>query len=102
MEFQKIGNFFDTTSNDKELPRFVSKKWIEDYDQSEKNYSPNKEIRIKTSMLRSDLCSFSDVYIVVWTEILLLKVMMMLIKEIKILYLKTILHLSTAFQKLMA
>ena len=30
-----------------------------------KNCSPNKEIRIKTSMLRSDLCDFSDAYIVV-------------------------------------
>ena len=30
-----------------------------------KNYSPNKEIRIKTSMLRSDSCNFSDAYIVV-------------------------------------
>ena len=28
------------------------------------NYSVNKEIRIKTPMLRSDLCDFSDVYIV--------------------------------------
>ena len=65
MEFQKITNFLDTTSDDKDLPRFVTKKWIEVYDQSEKNYSPNKEIRIKTSMLRSDLRDFSDVYIVV-------------------------------------
>ena len=30
-----------------------------------KNYNPNKEIRIKTSMLRSNLCDYSDVYIVV-------------------------------------
>ena len=30
-----------------------------------KNYNVNKEIRIKTPMLRSDLCNFSDVYIVV-------------------------------------
>ena len=30
-----------------------------------KNYTPNKEIRIKTSMLRSDLCDFNDAYIVV-------------------------------------
>ena len=51
MEFQKIASFLDTTSDDKDLPRFVTKKWIEVYDQSEKNYSPNKEIRIKTSML---------------------------------------------------
>ena len=48
MEFQKIVNFLDTTSDDKDLPRFVTKKWIEVYDQSEKNYSPNKEIRIQT------------------------------------------------------
>ena len=58
MEFQKITNFLNTTSDDKDLPRFVTKKWIEVYDQSEKNYNPNKEIRIKTSMLRSDLCNF--------------------------------------------
>ena len=58
-------NFLDTTSDDKDLPRFVTKKWIEVYDQSEKNYNWNKEIRIKRSMLRSDLCGFSDAYIVV-------------------------------------
>ena len=34
-----------------------------------KNYSPNKEIRIKTSMLRSDLCNFSDAYMVVEGDI---------------------------------
>ena len=65
MEFQKIVNFLDTTSDDKDLPRFVTKKWIEVYDQSEGNYNVNKKIRIKTSMLRSDLCNFSDAYIVV-------------------------------------
>ena len=65
MEFQKIMNFLDTTLDDKDLPRFVTKKWIEIYDQSGENYSVNKEIRIKTSMLRSDLCDFSDAYIVV-------------------------------------
>ena len=30
-----------------------------------KNYNVNKEIRFKTSMLRSDLWDFSDAYIVV-------------------------------------
>ena len=65
MEFQKIANFLDTTSDNKDLPRFVSKKWIEVYDQSEENYDVNKEIRIKKSMLRFDLCDFSDAYIVV-------------------------------------
>ena len=68
MEFQKILNLLDTTDN-QDLTRFVTKKWIEVYDQSEKNYNVNKEIRIKTPMLRSDLCDFSDAYIVVKGEI---------------------------------
>ena len=69
MEFQKIVNFLDTTFDDKGLLRFVTKKWIEVYDQSGGNYNVNKEIRIKTSMLRSDLCDFSDAYIVVKGDI---------------------------------
>ena len=71
MEFQRVANFLDTTSDDKDLTRFATKRWIEVCDQSEKNYSPNKEIRIKTSMLRSDLCDFSDAYIVVEGDITL-------------------------------
>ena len=54
---------------DTTLLRFFTKKWIEVYDQSEKNYGINKEIRIKTPMLRSVLCDFSDAYIVVKAEI---------------------------------
>ena len=65
MEFQKILNFIDTTSDNKDLPTFATKKLIEVYDQSEGNYNVNEEIRIKTSMLRADLCDFSDAYIVV-------------------------------------
>ena len=40
MKFQKNLNFLGTTytfSDDKDLPRFVTKKWIKDYDQSEGN-----------------------------------------------------------------
>ena len=65
MEFQKIINLLDITSDYKDLPRYVTKKWIEVYDQSEKNYNVNKEIRFKTSVLRSDLCDFSNAYIAV-------------------------------------
>ena len=65
MEFQKISNFLDITSDDKNFPKFVTKKWTKVYDQSRRNCNVNKEIRIKTSMLRSDLCDFSDAYIVV-------------------------------------
>ena len=71
MEFRKIINLLNITSDEKDLPRFVTKKWIEVYDQSEKNYSVNKEIRIKTPMLRLDLCDFSDAYIVVKGDITL-------------------------------
>ena len=51
MEFQNIVSLLDITSDDKDLPRYVTKKWIEVYDQSEKNYNPNKEIRIKHQCL---------------------------------------------------
>ena len=120
---EKITNFLDTTSDDKELPRFVTKKWIEVFDQSEKNYSPNKEIRTKTSMLRSDLCDFSDVYNVVKGNIIVDKKTFTANDfnapnntEVNVTatnnennsafgekscFLKIMLHLSTAFQKLM-
>ena len=65
MQFQKFTNFLDTAFDDKDLPRFVIEKWIDVYDQPEKTYDDNKKIRIQTSMLRSDLCDYSDVYIVV-------------------------------------
>ena len=65
IEFPRNVNFLDTTSDNKDLPRFFTKKWIEVYDQSEGNYNVQKEIRIKKSMLRSDLCDFNDAYIVV-------------------------------------
>ena len=69
MEFQKIVNLLDITSDNEDLPKYVTKKWIEVFNQSEKNYNSNKEIRIKTPMLRSDLCDFSDAYIVVKGDI---------------------------------
>ena len=65
MEFSKIVNLFDATSDDKDLPRFVIEKWIKVSDQSEKTYNVNKEIGIKALMLRSDLSDFSDAYIAV-------------------------------------
>ena len=68
MEFKKTVNLFDTTFDDKILPRLVTRKWIEVYDQSGKNCSVNKEIRIKISILRWDLCDFSDVYLATGLE----------------------------------
>ena len=59
----------DITSDDKDFPKYVTKKWIEVYDQSEKNCNVNKDMRMKTLMLRSDLCDFSDAHIVVKGDI---------------------------------
>ena len=47
MEFQKIVIFLDITSNDKDLPRFITKKWVEVYDQSEGNTMLIKKLQSK-------------------------------------------------------
>ena len=59
------------------VPRFITKKWVEIHDQSgsaEDTFKPSKQIRFKISMLRSDLCDFSDAYIVVKGTITLTKI----------------------------
>ena len=51
-----------------EVPRFITRKWMEGPEQSgsaEDRYKSSKQIRFKTSRLKSDLCDFSDAYIVV-------------------------------------
>ena len=58
------------------MPRFITKKWVKVYDQSgtaNDRYKPNEQIRFKTSMLRSDLCDFSDGFIVMKGDIVLTK-----------------------------
>ena len=84
MEFEKIVNFLDITSDNKDLPKFVTEKWIEVYDQSGGNNSTNKEIRIKTSMPISDLCDFSDACIVVKGNITVTKknLLLMILKHL--------------------
>ena len=70
MEYQKITNLLGNIPD--KVPRFITKKWMEVHDQSgtaENRYSINKQIRFKTSMLRSDLCDYSDAYIVVKGDI---------------------------------
>ena len=47
MEFQKNINLLDITSDDKDLPRYVTKKWIEVYDQSEKFTALIKKLELK-------------------------------------------------------
>ena len=54
------------------MSRCFTKKSIEAHDQTgtvENRYKSSKLIRFKTSMLRSDLCDFSDAYVVVTEKI---------------------------------
>ena len=67
MEYQKITNLLGNTSD--KVPRFITEKCIEVYDQSGKTYNTNKQTRFKKSMLRSNLCDYSDAYIVVKGDI---------------------------------
>ena len=63
MEFNKINNLLGP-AHDK-VPRFTTKKWIAVQSQSGNTYNTSKPIRFKTSMLRSDLCDYSDAYVCV-------------------------------------
>ena len=47
MEYQKIANFLNTTFDDKDLPRFVTKKWIEIYYQSKKIAAQTNKSELK-------------------------------------------------------
>ena len=62
MEYQKITNLLGNIPD--KVPRFVTKKWIEVHGQPGGSYSTNKQKRFKPSMLQSDLCDYSDAYIV--------------------------------------
>ena len=61
MEFNKINNLLGPA--DDKVPRFITKKWIDVQIQSGNTYNTSKPIRFKTSMLRSDLCDYSDAYV---------------------------------------
>ena len=63
MEYQKIINFLDNTPD--QLSKFRTKNWIEINDQSRGVYSTGSDIRFTTTMLKSSLCDYGDVYILV-------------------------------------
>ena len=45
--------------------KFRTKNWVEINDDGRGAYSPNKQIRFKTTMLRSSLCDYSNAYVLV-------------------------------------
>ena len=63
MEYQKIANLIDDTSN--QPFTFRTKNWVEINDESRGTYNVNSQIKFKTTMLKSSLCDYSDAYILV-------------------------------------
>ena len=63
MEYQKIANLLNDASN--KPSKFRTRNWVEINDDIRGAYSPNKQIRFKTAMLRSSLCDYSDAFILV-------------------------------------
>ena len=61
MKYQKITNLLDSASN--QPSKFRTKNWVEINDESKESYSANSEIRLKTTMLRSNLYNYDDTYI---------------------------------------
>ena len=80
MEYQKLVNLLDNTSN--QPSKFRTKNWVEINDDVRGVYSPNKQIRFKTSMLRSSLCDYSDAYILVRGNITVLILLVELLLQI--------------------
>ena len=63
MKYQKIANLLDNEIN--QPSKFRTRNWVEMNDDIRGASSPNKQIRFKTAMLRSSLCTYSDAYILV-------------------------------------
>ena len=62
MEYQKIANLIDDNTLN-QPSKFRTKNWIEINDESREAYNVNSQIKFKTTMLKSSLCDYSDVYI---------------------------------------
>ena len=63
MEYQKIANLIDDTTN--QPSKFRTRNLVEINDESRGAYSVNSQIKFKTAMLKSSLCDHSNAYILV-------------------------------------
>ena len=64
MEYQKIANLIDDNTLN-QPSKFRTKSWIDINDESRATYNVNSQIKLKTTMLKSSLCDYSDAYILV-------------------------------------
>ena len=63
MKYQKIANLLDGTSN--QPSKFKTKNSTEIVDESRGTCNVNSQIKLKTTMLKSSLCDYSNAYILV-------------------------------------
>ena len=65
MEYDKINNLLLSEDNESEqLSKFITREYVR-VNSLLNTYNENKSIRFKTPMLRSNLCDYSDAYILV-------------------------------------
>ena len=65
MEYDKINNLLLSEDNESEkLSKFVTREYVR-VNSLSNAYNENKSVRFKTPMLRSNLCDYSDAYILV-------------------------------------
>ena len=65
MEYDKINNLLLSEDNESEqLSKFITGEYVR-VNSLLNTYNENKSIRFKTPMLRSNLCDYSDAYILV-------------------------------------
>ena len=62
MEYQKIANSLDTSSN--QPSKFRTRNQVETNDESRGTYTSN-DIKFKTTMLKSNLCHYTDAHVLV-------------------------------------
>ena len=65
MEYDKINNLLLSEDNESEkFSKFVTREYVR-VNSLPNTYNENKSIRFKTPMLLSDLCDYSDAYILI-------------------------------------
>ena len=63
MEYNKINNLLLSEESEK-LSKFITREYVK-VNSLSNMYNENKSIRFKTPMLRSNLCDYSDAYVLV-------------------------------------
>ena len=64
MEYQKVTNLIDRQSSSEPI-KFKRKNWVKVNDELRGTYNVSDQIKFKTIMLKSSLCDYSDVNILV-------------------------------------